>query len=117
MMPAIFLVAFGGALGSVCRYLLQRQLNSNFPYGTLLVNLLGCLLIGFLWGLFARNADEQKRLLWMSGFCGGFTTFSAFGQESIQLLMDNRWLTFALYTTASLAGGLLVTYLGFKLTH
>ncbi|MGZ5189402.1 MAG: fluoride efflux transporter FluC, partial [Flavisolibacter sp.] len=56
------------------------------------------------------------KLLLITGFCGGFTTFSAFSQEGVQMMMDNRWLSFGLYTLASVAGGLLATFLAFKLT-
>ena len=112
----ILLVGLGGGVGSILRYLLQRVLNVSFPYGTLLVNLLGCLLIGILWGLFTRHVDEQKRLVFVTGFCGGFTTFSSFTHEGVQMLMENRWLIFLLYIFFSVALGLTATYFGYKLT-
>jgi fluoride exporter len=112
----ILLVGIGGGIGSILRYLLQRTLNVNFPYGTLLVNIAGCLLIGLLWGLFTRHIDEQRRLLLVTGFCGGFTTFSTFTYEGVQMLMENRWVTFLFYTFLSVAAGLAATYLGYKLT-
>jgi CrcB protein len=116
MFNNILLVGLGGGLGSILRYLCQRSLNAGFPYGTLAVNLLGCLLIGLLWGLFTRHIDEPRRLLLVTGFCGGFTTFSSFTYEGVQMIMENRWLTFALYTAGSVLAGLLATYLGYKLT-
>jgi len=116
MLNNILLVGLGGAVGSIIRYLCQRSLNFSFPYGTLLVNIAGCLLIGILWGLFTRHVDEPKRLLLVTGFCGGFTTFSSFTYEGVQMLTEDRWLTFALYTGASVVAGLFATYLGFKLT-
>ena len=88
----------------------------NFPYGTLLVNIAGCLLIGILWGFFTKNMSESKQLLLMTGFCGGFTTFSSFSYEGVQMLMDRRWFTFAIYTGISVTAGLLATYFGFKLS-
>ena len=112
----ILLVGAGGAAGSVLRYLCQRSFNTQFPYGTLLVNILGCLAIGLLWGLFTRHTDEQKRLLLVTGFCGGFTTFSSFTYEGVQMLMDKRFLPFLCYTVISVVTGLLATYTGFKLT-
>jgi CrcB protein len=112
----ILLVGLGGAAGSILRYLLQRSLNATFPYGTLLVNIAGCLLIGLLWGIFTRHIDEQKRLLLVTGFCGGFTTFSTFTYEGVQMLMENRWMIFVLYTFLSVVAGLLATYVGYKLT-
>ena len=116
MFNNILLVGLGGAAGSILRYLCQRSLNLNFPYGTLLVNISGCLLIGILWGLFTRHIDEQRRLLLVTGFCGGFTTFSTFTYEGVQMLTENRWFIFALYTTLSIVLGLLATYLGYKIT-
>jgi crcB protein len=112
----ILLVGIGGSIGSILRYLLQRKFNAHFPYGTLLVNLLGCLLIGLLWGLFTRHVDEHKRLLFVTGFCGGFTTFSTFTHEGIQMLMEDRWPTFFLYVLSSVIIGLAATYFGYKLT-
>jgi CrcB protein len=117
MSNSILLVGLGGAGGSIIRYLLQRMLNvSYFPYGTLAVNISGCLVIGILWGLLSKNnLTEAASILLMTGFCGGFTTFSAFTFESIQLLIENKWLLFFTYTMISVAGGMIATYLGFKI--
>jgi CrcB protein len=117
MMQPLLLVGLGGAGGSMLRYLCQKAWNGTFPYGTLVVNIAGCLLIGILWGLLSRQMDESKRLLLISGFCGGFTTFSSFTLEGIQMLNENRWISFIIYTTASVVTGLLATFTGFKLTH
>lgn len=116
MLNNLLLVGLGGAVGSVLRYLCQRSLNVSFPYGTLLVNILGCLLIGLLWGLFTKHTDEPKRLLLVTGFCGGFTTFSTFTYEGVQMMMDNRWIQFSFYTVVSVTAGLMATYIGFKIT-
>jgi fluoride exporter len=112
----ILLVGLGGGAGSILRYLLQRTFNIHFPYGTLLVNLLGCLLIGVLWGFFTKHIDEQKRLLLMTGFCGGFTTFSSFTYEGVQMMMENRWFTLFIYVLSSVAIGMAATFFGYKLT-
>ena len=116
-MNAILLVGLGGAAGSIVRYLCQRSLNSFiFPYGTLTVNIAGCFIIGLLWGWFTKgNLSETNRLLLMSGFCGGFTTFSSFTHESIYLLTQQRFLTFFIYVLISVAAGLLATFAGYKL--
>jgi len=113
----ILLVGLGGGIGSILRYLLQRTLNINFPYGTLLVNILGCFLIGLLWGVFTRHVDEQRRLLMVTGFCGGFTTFSSFTYEGVQMMTENRWMVFILYISLSVVAGLTATYFGYKLTN
>lgn len=118
MIYNLVLVGLGGAAGSMLRYLCGRALNAAaFPYGTFLVNILGCLLIGLLWGMFTRHLNEHWRLLLVTGFCGGFTTFSTFSYEGVQMLQDNRWLTFALYAALSLGTGLIATYFGYKLTN
>jgi len=116
MFSNLLLVALGGAAGSTLRYLGQRALNTSFPYGTLLVNIAGCLLIGLLLGFFSRHDNEPRRLLLATGFCGGFTTFSSFTFEGVQMLTDHRWLSFILYTSLSVAAGLLATYAGYKIT-
>ena len=116
MFNNILLVGLGGAAGSILRYLCQRSLNLSFPYGTLLVNIAGCLLIGLLWGFFTRHVDDQRRLLLVTGFCGGFTTFSSFTYEGVQMMTENRWLSFVVYTGASVVAGLAATYFGYKLT-
>ncbi|MDQ6609676.1 MAG: fluoride efflux transporter CrcB [Bacteroidota bacterium] len=114
-MMNVFAVAIGGATGSVLRYAIQKQLNASFPLGTLLVNIAGCFLIGVLWALCTKGLEEQKRLLLMTGFCGGFTTFSAFTLEGIQMMMAARWVVFFLYTGSSIAFGLLANFLGYKI--
>lgn len=117
MMIQLAWVALGGAAGSVLRYLCSRSLNTlTFPVGTLVVNVLGCLVIGLLWGLFTRHTNEQLRLFLVTGFCGGFTTFSTFTYEGVQLIQEARWTTFIVYTTISVALGLAATFLGYKLT-
>lgn len=110
------LIAVGGAAGSLLRYACSRWLNGPaFPYGTLAVNVLGSFFIGWLWAVFASEADESKRLLLITGFCGGFTTFSAFSLEGLQLLQQSKFTTFFLYTFATIILGLIATYTGFKL--
>ncbi len=118
MIKNFLLVGFGGAVGSILRYSVQRFFNTSIPYGTLMVNLAGCFLIGLFWGLVSKNSLAQSSsLLLMSGFCGGFTTFSAFTYEGVQMMHDNRWILLAGYIGASVFGGLLATFTGYKLTN
>ena len=80
--------------------------------------MVGCLLIGILWALWQKGAlNNDARILLMTGLCGGFTTFSTFTLDSIQLLQSGRLCSFILYITASVALGLLATFCGFKLFH
>jgi fluoride exporter len=117
MIYNILFIALGGATGSVIRYFCQRAFNEeSFPSGTLLVNIAGCFIMGMLWALVANNSlREQYRLLLITGFCGGFTTFSAFSYESNRLLMDGKVFIFFLYTSISVVTGLFATYGGYKL--
>lgn len=115
-MKALLLVGLGGAAGSMLRYVIQKYWNLTFPIGTLSVNLAGCFIIGVLWALFvSKSPNRELQLLLMTGFCGGFTTFSAFTQESMQLIFSGRYLTMVIYLVASVAGGLLATLAGYKL--
>ncbi|GAC1425994.1 MAG: fluoride efflux transporter CrcB [Flavisolibacter sp.] len=111
------LVGLGGAAGSVLRYFFQRCLNVKFPYGTLIVNITGCLLIGLLMGYFGKQSEESKKLLLITGFCGGFTTFSSFSWEATQLIHDNRWFAFLFYISISVIAGLMATIIGLKLAN
>lgn len=114
-MMQVVAVAIGGAAGSVLRYGIQKWWNASFPLGTFAVNILGCFLVGCLWTMSVKGLNENARLLLMVGFCGGFTTFSAFSQEGVQMLMAERWAVFSLYTIGSVAIGLLATFLGYKI--
>jgi len=117
-MKNMFLVFVGGGLGSVMRYTLSHVINrsttSPFPFGTFVVNVIGCFLIGFIMFYSARFGDraEQWRFFLATGLCGGFTTFSAFSLENVQLLDDQRILLFFAYTIGSIAIGVLATYCG-----
>ena len=89
LFASLLLIALGGAAGSVTRALVALALPSRFPWATLLVNIAGSLLIGWLmvrFGPAEQPAAAPLRSLWAVGFCGGFTTFSAFGSESIALV-------------------------------
>ena len=100
----LLIVAAGGALGAAGRYAVGLlPVKSEFPLLSLLVNAAGAVIIGFLAGLFARGGLTDRRLLfWKTGVCGGFTTFSAFSLEAVQLFEKGRHLAGSLYILLSL---------------
>lgn len=111
-------VALGAAIGANLRYGLAiwaaQRFGMNWPYGTFIINVLGCLLIGILLTLAATRLplSEPVRLLLVTGLLGGFTTFSSFGYESYSLIMTGNWLGAGLYIVASVVVGLLAVFLG-----
>jgi CrcB protein len=118
----VLAIAFGGALGSVLRYLMgglvQRATHAGFPYGTLAVNILGCLLIGILVQYFMNvEPPSTVRGFLVVGFCGGFTTFSAFSMETIGLLYSGSYLRASAYVLASVVLCLSATAAGMTLTR
>ncbi len=118
----IFLVGFGGFWGSIARYVCQwmalRYWPISFPFGTLIVNILGSLLIGLVYGYSERGGwiTPEGRLFLATGFCGGFTTFSALSYESMGLLKTGQFGYLTVYILASLILGILATFVGFWLT-
>lgn len=121
MLKNFLIVGLGGGAGSMLRYAVQKIFNvqsaTAFPTGTLLINISGCFLIGILWGFASRSLtwNEELKLLLMTGFCGGFTTFSAFTLEGIGLLKENKAALFVIYLAASVIGGLLATLIGIRI--
>lgn len=114
----IWLVALGGALGSVSRFLLgpaiHRAFGFTFPYGTLVINILGSLMLGVVAGLAidGGTVSPQARAFLAIGFCGGFTTFSAFSFETISLLEGGHLGRAGAYVIASVALSLTAGWLG-----
>ena len=115
------LVAAGGAVGAVARFLVavwgSGIWGTRFPWGTLLVNLAGCFIIGLLAALSIKLRWLSTPLwcLLVTGLVGGFTTFSSFGLETFQMLRQQAWLMAGGYIIASFIGGLLLLWLGYSL--
>jgi fluoride exporter len=119
MIKQLLLVGLGGMLGSMLRYATGLVLKSTqWPAATLVVNLSGSFLMGLVLGIAIKNEsfDNNWRLFLATGVCGGFTTFSAFSVEGLQLLQQQRYSIFFLYFALSILLGLGATWLGFILT-
>lgn len=120
MYVSLLSVVIGGALGSACRWLISLKLNDVFPdlpLGTLLVNIAGGFVIGAVSAAVLKlpTLDPAWRLLVVSGFCGGFTTFSTFSAEVVSMLQTGKvgWATATVL--AHVAGSLLATFAGYAL--
>ena len=118
MLKDLLLVGLGSGLGGMCRYLVSQLLvttQNGFPWGTFTVNIVGSLLIGLLWGLSSRfpSLSPVLTLLFMVGFCGGFTTFSTFSREGLSLLQTQNYTLFLLYTLGSVVLGILAVMMGY----
>ncbi len=114
---SVMLVGTGGFLGSVARYLvalLFAPMAIGFPFSTLTVNLVGSFLIGLLSELAVSTTlvSPEARLFLVTGFCGGFTTFSAYMYEHSMLMRDGQLFYAALYLAGSIVGGLIALYTG-----
>ena len=121
MLKSIIIVAIGRGMVGAFRFLLSKIIQGSvftaFPLGTMTVNILGCLLIGIFYGLFDRGAllNPNLKLLLTVGFCGGFTTFSTFMNESLHLFRSDNILYGALYAGGSVFIGLLAVFVGSQL--
>lgn len=118
MVKTLLFIGAGSFLGGVSRYALTRLVQDHilhvFPYGTLVVNIVGCFLIGLFYGLFDRGhvLDPDIRMFLTVGFCGGFTTFSTFANENFSMLQGGNFLGMGAYAVLSFALGLAMVYLG-----
>lgn len=123
-MIILTLVGLGGLLGSIARYLISVSLSDfklfsvAFPYGTFVVNITGCFMIGIFYGLSKTYHwfDSSLVLFLITGFCGGFTTFSSFSYENIDLIQRAEYLAFAGYSIASFVLSLLAVIAGLMIT-
>ena len=118
MLKASLIIGIGGFLGSISRYLLSqyvdKKIDALFPFGTFSVNILGCLILGILYGIAEKEnlLTSELRLLLTVGFCGSFTTFSTFAYEKVQLINQGEWMTFSLYAIFSIFLGILAIIAG-----
>ena len=119
MIKSLLIVGTGSFIGGAMRYWLSTLMKSvcgqGFPWGTLMVNLLGCFLFGMLFAVFGKSSatDNTLYLLLTTGICGGFTTFSTFANESVQMLQQGNTWGFVGYVATSVVAGLALIALGY----
>lgn len=120
-MKEILYVGIGGFVGSAGRFLVGKWLGpispDSFPAATFVVNLIGSLLIGFIASALVRQQSAALQLMLITGFCGGFTTFSTFSAEGLKLLRAGQPLPYLIYVGASVLGGLLCCAIGWWLAQ
>jgi len=122
-MKEVIMVGIGGAAGSILRYLssqlVQKYYNDHFPLATFTINVLGCLLIGVLIGYFSKTQILQNdwKLLLITGFCGGYTTFSAFASENLNLINNNQIGLAVFYIALSVFLGIGAVWIGLLLSR
>ena len=121
-MLRLFYISVGGAVGALMRYWLsgvtQRIFNGGFPWGTLSVNLVGSLIIGFLWGMFESVVVSQNvKIMIFIGLLGSFTTFSTFSLESFHLIRDGEYNLFLMNTIASFLLGITLVFAGYFISQ
>lgn len=123
MLRNFLYVMLGGAIGSALRYLVGLACQNfrwlSMPWGTLIVNIAGCFLLGSLWGWLSRSAQMGSSLaLFLTvGLCGGFTTFSTFSKEALMMLQNGNFLTFAVYVLTSIILGIAFVGVGYQITQ
>ncbi len=109
-------VAIGAFFGAVSRYAVSHKIDSklktNFPYGTLCVNVIGSFILGYIIGI---KMTDSITLLLGTGFMGAFTTFSTFKIESFKYLLDKKWILFTIYILSTYGFGILFAFLGYRL--
>lgn len=121
MLKELLYVGVGGAVGSIMRYLVSlavKYSDTGFPWATFAVNIVGCLAIGLLFGYTSRNPSfsSHLNLLLAVGVCGGFTTFSTFSKECLQMLQaGNHWMC-AIYIIGSVVLGMAAAAIGYLAT-
>ena len=117
-MSGFIWVAFGGALGASCRYAISLMpVKTTFPIPTLVTNLIGSVLIGFIVGIVSSKQDVSANsvLFWKTGVCGGFTTFSTFSLEAFTLFENKDYVSGGIYIALSILGCIAGVFIGKKL--
>lgn len=118
MVKSIFIVGIGGFIGTVARFLISRYFQENvasvFPWSTFIINIVGCLLIGIIYGISEKGnvLSSDVRLFLTVGICGGFTTFSTFSNDAFMLAREQEWFRFVIYTSFSFFLGLVAVFAG-----
>ena len=115
-------IGCGSFLGGAARYLVSismKTVGKGFPWGTLVVNLVGCLVIGLLWGFFSKTSSEGNTwaLFVTVGICGGFTTFSTFSKEALMLLQAGNFMSLMAYVSISVIAGTALVAAGYYLVR
>ncbi len=119
MIKYALIIGTGGFVGSVARYLVSKFVQeaslSSFPYGTFIVNIIGCLLIGIILGIAEKGTwmTPEWRLFLSVGLCGGFTTFSTFASENLNMMRDGQVYYVLIYTTISVLIGFTAVFTGY----
>ena len=122
MLKSVLIVGFGGFIGTIARFLISRYFQENvtsvFPWSTLVINIVGSLLIGLIYGISEKGdiLSPEVRLFLTVGICGGFTTFSTFSNDAFLLVRQQEWIRFAFYASCSFFLGLLAVYAGRLIT-
>ncbi len=119
MIKNLLIVGLGGAIGTMARFLSYQMIKSNSSFlTTLAINVIGSLLIGIVFGMGLKNSSFENnwKLFLATGICGGFTTFSAFSIENIQLIQEGKWSWSLLYISSSIILGISAAFLGFKIS-
>lgn len=118
-MKILFTIGVGSFIGGVLRYLfsslMQTRVDTSFPWGTMIVNLTGCFLIGLCYGFAEKNNLSSEMVMFLTtGLLGGFTTFSAFSNETISMFRDGQMFSALIYVAISVVVGLSLTFLGLQ---
>ena len=122
MFRNLILIGAGSFIGGVCRFLcqqlVQKYFPSSIPLGTLSVNIIGCFMIGIIYGLSTKGnfLTPELRLFAATGFCGGYTTFSSFAYENIILMQNDQFFETGLYILLSMLIGFTAVYAGILFT-